>query len=119
MQKYIYILLALLISSLPALAQIEVGAERMDSYLPLLSGKRVGVIANHTTLVGETHLIDTLHSRGVDIRYIFSPEHGFRGNADAGEKVKSYVDKQTGIKVVSLYGASPAPPDSIMKNIDV
>lgn len=69
-------------------AGIRTGAERMDTYLPLLKGKRVGIFANQTTVVGpqQTHLVDTLLKRGVNVVKIFSPEHGFRGTADAGEK---------------------------------
>jgi uncharacterized protein YbbC (DUF1343 family) len=74
----------------------------MDVYLPLIKGKRVGIFANQTSMVGNTHLVDTLKKSGIDIRAIFSPEHGFRGTADAGEKVGNYIDKQTGIPVISL-----------------
>src|SRR3982751_4364267 len=78
-------------------SRIVPGAERMDVYLPLLRGKRLGIFANQTSLVGKTHLIDTLKKSGIDIRVIFGPEHGFRGTADAGEKLGNYVDAQTGI----------------------
>ena len=123
MTKFIFIILTFVSLSLPATAQtnrlLEVGAERMEEYLPLLRGKRVGIVANHTTWVKDSHLVDSLYSSGVDIEYIFSPEHGFRGDADAGEKVKSYIDSKTGIRVVSLYGSTPAPPDSIMRDLDI
>src|SRR4051812_18124913 len=85
------------------------GAERMNVYLPLIKGKRVGIFANQTSMVGKTHLVDTLKKSGVDIRVIFGPEHGFRGTANAGEKVGNYIDEQTGIPVVSLYGAKHGP----------
>src|SRR4030095_14824234 len=79
-------------------------AERIDEYLPLIKGKRVGIFANQTSTVGNRHLVDTLRKLGIDIRLIFGPEHGFRGTADAGEKIGNYIDQETGIQVVSLYG---------------
>lgn len=99
--------------------QVITGAARTGEYLPLLNGKKVAVVANHTSMIGETHLIDSLLSLGVDIRKIFSPEHGFRGTADAGEHLKDYLDKQTGLPVVSLYGSHRKPVDKEMEGLDV
>lgn len=100
---------------------IHTGAERMDTYLPLLKGKRVGIFANQTTVVGphQTHLVDTLLNRGVNVVKIFSPEHGFRGTADAGEKVGNTIDSATGIAIISLYGAKRAPSAEDMQDLDV
>jgi uncharacterized protein YbbC (DUF1343 family) len=95
------------------------GAERIDVYLPLIKGKRVGIFANQTSMVGNTHLVDTLRKLGVDIKVIFGPEHGFRGTADAGEKVGNYVDEKTGIPVVSLYGPKRRPSDDDLKDVDI
>ena len=95
------------------------GADRLDTYLPYIKNKRVGIFANQTSLVGKTHLVDTLRKLGIDIRVIFGPEHGFRGVADAGEKVGSYTDEKTGIKVVSLYGAQKTPTADDLKDVDV
>lgn len=95
------------------------GAERMDTYLPLLKGKRVGLFANQTSRVGNTFLVDTLQRSGVNIVAVFGPEHGFRGTADAGEKVDNYVDKETGIPVISLYGSKNKPSPEDLKDIDV
>ena len=89
--------------------KIMPGAERINVYLPFLKGRRVGIFANQTSMVGSTHLVDTLRKLGIDIKVIFGPEHGFRGTADAGEEVGNYTDKQTGIKVISLYGAKRRP----------
>src|ERR1044072_5694743 len=89
--------------------QIITGAERISVYLPMIKGKRVGIFANQTSMVGHTHLVDTLKKLGVNIKVIFGPEHGFRGTADAGEKVGNYVDEKTGIPVVSLYGGKSRP----------
>lgn len=99
--------------------KIITGAERIDVYLPLIKGKKVGVFANHTSMVGDTHLVDTLKKLGVDIRVIFGPEHGFRGTASDGEKVGDYIDKRTGIPVVSLYGNKKAPAADDLKKIDL
>jgi len=99
--------------------RILTGAERLNVYLPLLKGKRVGIFANQTTIIGNTHLVDTLRKLGIDIKVIFGPEHGFRGTADAGEKVGDYTDKETGIKVVSLYGSKRVPSADDLKEVDV
>ena len=102
-----------------ASGKITTGAERMDLYLPLLKGKRIGIFANNTSVVGNTNLVDTLLKRGVSIKVIFGPEHGFRGTADAGEKVGNYTDEKTGISVVSLYGSKRRPSAEDLKDVDV
>ena len=94
-------------------------AERLNEYLPLLKGKRVAVFANHTALVGNTHLVDTLRKLGISIKVAFGPEHGFRGNAPDGAKIETTVDKTTGIPIVSLYGQKNKPTNEDLKNIDV
>ncbi len=101
--------------------QIKVlaGADRIHVYLPLLKGKKVGIFANQTSMVGNTHLVDTLLKLGIDIKVIFGPEHGFRGNADAGEKVGNNIDSKTGIPVVSLYGSKRRPSAEDVKNADI
>jgi uncharacterized protein YbbC (DUF1343 family) len=95
------------------------GAERMDVYLPLLKGKSVAVFANQTSMVQHTHLVDTLLSKGIKVVKIFGPEHGFRGNADAGEHVNDLIDKETGIPVISLYGEHKKPTAADVKDVDV
>jgi uncharacterized protein YbbC (DUF1343 family) len=95
------------------------GAGRMDQYLPLLKNKRVAVFANHTSMVGNSNLVDTLVKRGVTISVIFGPEHGFRGTADAGEKIDNVTDPATGIPVISLYGKKRKPSADDLKNVDV
>jgi uncharacterized protein YbbC (DUF1343 family) len=95
------------------------GAERIEVYLPLIKGKRIGIFANQTSMVGNTHLVDTLQKSGVDIKVIFGPEHGFRGTASAGEEIGNYIDKKTGIAVVSLYGNKRRPSDDDLKDIDI
>lgn len=98
---------------------IKPGAERMEAYLPLLRGKKVAVFANHTSRVGSTHLVDTLVASGVDIRVIFSPEHGFRGKANAGEKVNDTFDELHHIKIISLYGKKNRPGAEELADVDV
>ena len=83
---------------------IIAGADRTQVYLPLLKGKKVGVFANHTSMVGNTHLVDTLHKLGVNITVIFGPEHGFRGIANDGQKIDDTIDPTTGAPGISLYG---------------
>lgn len=98
---------------------ITPGAHRINVYLPFIKGKKVGIFANQTSTVGNRHLVDTLRSLGVDIKVIFGPEHGFRGTADAGEKVGNYTDEKTGIPVVSLYGNKRYPTADDLKNVDI
>ncbi|MDR1847677.1 MAG: DUF1343 domain-containing protein [Bacteroidales bacterium] len=98
---------------------IVCGAERTDLYLPLLQGKRVGIVANQTSVVGKTHLIDTLLSYNIDIVRIYTPEHGFRGDVEAGGNVNNSRDKRTGLEIVSLYGRSVKPSRESMQGIDL
>ncbi len=99
--------------------EILPGAARLDAYLPLLKGKKIAVFANQTSTVGRSHLVDVLQKNGVTIKVIFGPEHGFRGTADAGEKVESTIDKATGIPVVSLYGKKRKPSKEDLKDVDI
>jgi uncharacterized protein YbbC (DUF1343 family) len=101
--------------------QILVGAESLDEYLPLLEGKKVCLLSNQTGILSNgTHLLDTLLSYGVNVVSILSPEHGFRGNADAGELVSSSVDEKTGIPIRSLYdGKGGYPTQETMDEIDI
>lgn len=99
--------------------KIFTGADQTSKYLPLLKGKRVGLVINQTAEIDGVPLVDTLKSIGVNIKAIFGPEHGFRGTADAGEKVGNYTDKKTGFPVISLYGAKHAPSKEDLKDIDI
>jgi len=94
------------------------GASRTDQYFPLLKEKNIAIVANQTSMIGSTHLLDSLVTSGFRNIKIFSPEHGFRGVADAGEQVESYIDKKTGIQVLSLYGSHKTPDHEDMKGID-
>ncbi len=101
-------------------SSIQVGASNFQELLPLISGKKVGIVANQTTTVNGTHLVDSLLSIGIEIEMVFSPEHGFRGKADAGEKVDNEIDPITGLSIVSLYGKSKRKPSAqLLGEIDV
>lgn len=104
-------------------ARILVGAERISEYLPLIQKKKVGMLVNHTSLLGlpgnETHLLDTLLALDVQVLKIFTPEHGFRGKADAGEQVNSSIDKATGLPIVSLYGSHKKPTAEDLEGIEI
>ncbi|MDI9357100.1 MAG: DUF1343 domain-containing protein [Chitinophagaceae bacterium] len=96
------------------------GAEQMDKYISLISSqKRVAVVVNNTSFVKKTHLVDTLLQRGIIITKIFAPEHGFRGNVEAGKSIDSYKDEKTGLPIISLYGKHYKPSQIDMQDIDV
>lgn len=98
------------------------GADRPDRYLPLLEGKRVALAVNQTSVLtqkNQLHLVDFLLQSGVDVKKMFVPEHGFRGDADAGEVVKNQIDAKTGLPLVSLYGASKKPSKEALEDVDV
>lgn len=94
-------------------------AYRTSVYVPMLKGKRVAVFANHTATIGNTHLVDSLVKLGIKITKAFGPEHGFRGTADAGEKIDNYNDPATGIPVISLYGKKRRPSAEDLADVDI
>lgn len=98
---------------------VIVGAERQELYLPMLQGQRVGLLVNPTSMIGQTHLVDSLVSKNINIQLIFAPEHGFRGDHGAGEKVKDDRDPKTGIAIVSLHGKTKKPSPHHMKQLDI
>lgn len=121
-KKYpILFILLIILGSVNAVADVTVGAAKTDSYLPLLQGKRIALFSNHTGMVGKKHTLDIMLENGLDVTTLFSPEHGFRGTADAGEHVESSVDPVTGIPIASLYGSKEQrmPAKEIMDKIDV
>jgi uncharacterized protein YbbC (DUF1343 family) len=99
--------------------RITPAAERPDLYLPRLIGKKVAVVVNQTSRVKDKHLVDMLLDKGVAITKIFSPEHGFRGVADAGQKVANQVDSQTGLPIISLYGKNKKPSQQDLSGVDI
>lgn len=98
---------------------ITTGAQQFEKYGQLIKGKRIAVVANQSSIVGEKHLIDFLLEKEVIISKVFSPEHGFRGTAGAGEKVQSNIDSKTGIQIVSLYGKHKKPTMTDLQDIDI
>jgi len=121
--KQIWMILFLLIYFYPLKAQVvpvKTGAESTAEYFPLLGTKKIAILSNQTGMVGKEHLVDLLHRKGFNVVALFSPEHGFRGNADAGEKVSSSVDEKTGIPIRSLYdGKSGKPGEAVMNSFDL
>ncbi len=99
--------------------EIRVGAESISEYLPMLKNKRVAIVGNQTSVIGSTFLVDTLLSLGIDVTILFAPEHGFRGNHDAGEKVKHSQDTKTGLQIFSLHGKTHKPTKESLENVDV
>lgn len=99
--------------------EVAVGADQMDVLLPKLRDKRVALVVNHTSLVGNTHLTDTLLSSGIEVKKVFAPEHGFRGAAADGEKINDGVDARTGLSIVSLYGKNRKPSPEQLADVDV
>lgn len=99
---------------------IQTGADQLEVYLPLLEGKKVGLMGNQTSVVGEEaqHLVDVLFENGIDLKFAFAPEHGFRGNVERGEKVNNEMDEATGLPLYSLYGKNDKQ-DSIVASVDV
>jgi uncharacterized protein YbbC (DUF1343 family) len=99
--------------------EMKLGVELTQKYLPLITNKKVAVVSNHTSILNGLHLVDTLLSLNIDVVKVFSPEHGFRGKADAGEKVKSQKDKKTGLPIISLYGKNKKPSNIQLEGVDV
>ena len=100
--------------------RVIVGAEQTNVYLPLLKNKRIAIFSNHTGMIGNKHLLDVLLENKINVVAIFSPEHGFRGNADAGEHVSSSVDSKTGVPILSLYdGKLGRPSEESMRKFDL
>jgi uncharacterized protein YbbC (DUF1343 family) len=122
--KSTYLILFLCISfSLTSCAQnsteIKVAAQQTELYLNLLKGKNIAIVANQTSTINKTHLVDSLLSLNIKVKKVFAPEHGFRGKADAGEMVKDGFDTKTGLAIFSLHGKSKKPSAEQLKGIDV
>lgn len=100
-------------------APIRTGAEQIELYLPEMRGLRVAVVGNQTTRIGATHLVDTLISSGIQVVKVFAPEHGFRGNAGAGETIRDGKDSKTGLPIISLYGKNKKPTAEMLADVDV
>ena len=99
--------------------EIAVGAARTSEYLFILKGKNVALVVNQTSTIGNTHLVDSLLSLGISVKKIFSPEHGFRGDSEAGEKVKDGKDGKTGLPILSLHGKKFKPDAADLQDVDI
>ncbi len=131
MQKFFLFLFVFIFTNINVIAQKKynqniqqaedaiVGASRLELYLSDLQNKNVGVIANQTSIFNNTHLIDTLLSKGINIKKIFTPEHGFRGAADEGAAINNSVDEKTQLPIISLYGNNKKPNPEQLKDIDI
>jgi uncharacterized protein YbbC (DUF1343 family) len=118
--KLVILILAMSFPMCSATQQVTMpGAYQIDQYKSLLAGKSVAVLANQTSMVGNTHLVDTLLGTGIKIKVIFAPEHGFRNMADAGETIEDGKDAKTGIKIISLYGRHLKPTKEDLSGIDI
>lgn len=111
--------MAIFMAVTAAKGQIVPGACRTQAYFHLLDGKKIALVANHTSLIGVTHLLDTFLLSGLDVKKVFTPEHGFRGDLDAGAKVPAGRDAKTGLPVISLYGKKVKPSPADLSGIDL
>ena len=100
-------------------ADLKVGAERMEKYLPLIKDQRIAVVAHPASMVRNRHLVDTLLQSGIKVKKIFAPEHGFRGEAEAGGKIQNGIDTKTGLHIISLYGKNFKPKPEDLKDVDI
>lgn len=116
--KYITLFICWL-AVLQATAQVKNGADRLEELFPLLENKRISLVVNQTSLVQNVHLLDTLYNKGVHITQVFAPEHGFRGNADAGEFIKNGKDYRTQVPIISLYGKNKKPQPAQLQQTDI
>lgn len=113
------LLIVLAYSAFNKPAPVKTGAEQTEKYLSLLKGKRVAILGNQTSVIGKTHLVDSLKSLGIQIVKVFGPEHGFRGNASNGAHVGDEIDSATNIPIVSLYGKKHKPTKEDLADVDV
>lgn len=116
--KYITLFICWL-AVLQATAQVRNGADRLEELFPLLENKRISLVVNQTSLVQNVHLLDTLYNKGVHITQVFAPEHGFRGDADAGEFIKNGKDYRTQVPIISLYGKNKKPQPAQLQQTDI
>ncbi|HNW88696.1 MAG TPA: DUF1343 domain-containing protein [Bacteroidales bacterium] len=98
---------------------IRVGAEQTEVYYPWIKGKKIAIVANQTSMIQKTHLVDSLVNAGFDVKKVLCPEHGFRGDAEAGEVIGNTTDKKTKLPVISLYGKNKKPTAEDLKDVDV
>ncbi len=114
-----YFLLFLLLVMNGFADELVTGAQNLKAYLPSLQNRRVAVVVNPSSVVGDAHLVDLLLDKGVKVKTIFAPEHGFRGDADAGEHIKDGYDRKSGLPVISLYGSHKKPAHKDLDGIEI
>lgn len=122
MNRYYYSFLCVLIFlGYTAYAQdpIVIGAERFDQYLPKIANKKVGMVVNHTSVVGTSHLVDTLLAKGANITAVYAPEHGYKGNVERGMSISTYKDPDTGLTIYSIYGSRRKPTPEELKDVEL
>jgi len=119
LKRYVYVFVYFIFSSMLCAGTILPGAEQFEKYLHLLKNKEVALVVNHSSMTKEGHLVDVLLHHGIRVKKIFAPEHGFRGEADAGAHVKNSKDSKTGLPIVSLYGKHKKPSKADLKGIDI
>ncbi len=117
--KHLFLCLLVFLHCSSANESLQVGAERTTKYFPLLKDKAIGVVGNQSSLIETTHLVDSLLSAKLQVVKVFSPEHGFRGTADAGTHIESGIDEQTGLTIISLYGSNKKPSPSQLEGIKI
>ena len=117
--KHLFLCLLVFLHCSCAQETLRLGADQIDKYFPLLDNKSIGVVGNQSSLIGSTHLVDSLLSTKQQVVKVFSPEHGFRGTADAGAHIESGVDEKTGLPIVSLYGNNKKPTANQLQGIDI
>lgn len=116
---FVFLLFLPLLVGAKAISPTQVGAEQTALYFPQLKNKKVGLVVNQTSRAKNQHLVDLLVANHFDVEVIFAPEHGFRGDHDAGAKIESGQDAKTGIEIHSIYGKNKKPSNDIMANLDV
>lgn len=118
LMKICTLIFTLLMLSVPVAAEIRTGAQNLDAYLPLIKEKKVALVVNHASVVNGEHLVDLLLANRISVTTIFAPEHGFRGEADAGEHLENGVDVKSGLPIISLYGKHKKPTPEDLKGVD-
>ena len=117
--KQIICIILLLITLSVTGQNLQLGAERTSLYLPILKEKNIAIVGNQTSMIDNTHLVDSLMNLNINIVKVFAPEHGFRGRGDAGEIIKNELDKKTGLPIISIYGKNKKPSVKQLKGIDI
>ena len=117
--KIVYLFFLIVFVSCKNEPKLISGAEQTNMYIKKISNKNVGIVANQSSVIGQTHLVDSLTKLNINITKIFSPEHGFKGDKDAGKYIPNRYDAKNGIPIISLYGKNKKPSKDDMQNIDI